>query len=479
MNRIASFLLCAALISNVCEFSQAEDMKPLQAGAATSNITPPLGEMIVGGWKPIPARHIHDELHARCLVLDDGTTRIAIVLCDNVGIPAEIFDEAKALIEEATGIPASHQLLAATHTHSATTARGKSKLIREQEYTSYQKFLVQRIADGVVRATNNLEPAEIGWGSVDEPTEVFNRRWYMKDAAHLTNPFGGIDQVRMNPPRGSAALDRPAGPVDPEVSFLSVRSVEGKPIALLANYSLHYVGGVRSGDVSADYFGYFAKFIAENLNADDQTPAFVGMLSNGTSGDVNNIDFAAKNPPRYGPYEKMQEVARKVADKVTEAHKTIEFHRQVPLDAQLTHLPLKARKPTPEMLKHFEQIKAKAKGDPAGHVREQIYAARIENIQKAPDEVSVPLQVLRIGDLGITAIPFETFTETGLEIKSRSPFDDAFTIELANGSFGYLPTPEQHRLGGYETWLGTNFVEENASRKIVDQLLKMSNALQK
>ncbi|MEW4452247.1 neutral/alkaline non-lysosomal ceramidase N-terminal domain-containing protein [Bremerella sp. JC817] len=479
MNRISSLLICAALISNVCAFSQAEDVKSLQAGAATSNITPPLGEMIVGGWKPIPARHIHDELYARCLVLDDGKTRIAIVLCDNVGIPAEIFDEAKALIEEATGILASHQLLAATHTHSATTARGKSKLIRDQEYSSYQKFLVQRIADGVVRATNNLEPAEIGWGSVEEPTEVFNRRWYMKDAAHLTNPFGGIDQVRMNPPRGSAALDRPAGPVDPEVSFLSVRSVEGKPIALLANYSLHYVGGVRSGDVSADYFGYFAKFIAESLHAQDQSPAFVGMLSNGTSGDVNNIDFAAKNPPRYAPYEKMQEVARKVADKVAAAHETIAFHRQVPLDAQLTHLPLKARKPTPEMLKHFEQIKAKAEGDPAGHIREQIYAARIENIQKAPDEVSVPLQVLRIGDLGITAIPFETFTETGLEIKSRSPFGDAFTIELANGSFGYLPTPEQHRLGGYETWLGTNFVEENASRKIVDQLLKMSNALQK
>jgi len=452
--------------------------KQLLAGAATSNITPPLGELIVGGWQPIPAKHIHDELHARCLVLDDGSTRIAIVLCDNVGIPEEVFDNAKSLVEEATGIPASHQLMAATHTHSATTARGKSKMIRDNKLTEYQAFLTQRIADGVQRAVNQLEPAQIGWGRAEEPSEVFNRRWFMTDAAHLTNPFGGVDRVRMNPPRGNRALDRQAGPVDPEICFLSVQSQYGRPIALLANYSLHYVGGVPGGDVSADYFGYFAQKIERKLNATDQQPAFVGILSNGTSGDVNNIDFTQKSPKRYASYEKMQEVAEKVASKVAEAHAQIEFQPWVPVAAAATKLPLQARKPTPEMRKHFEEVAARSKDDSAGHRRETIYASRIQKLDDAPDVVEVPLQVLKIGGLGISAIPFETFAETGLEIKDRSPFMEAFTIELANGSFGYLPTPEQHRLGGYETWLGTNFVEEKASTKIVESLMKLSNSLQ-
>ncbi|MEO2008082.1 MAG: hypothetical protein ABGX22_05275, partial [Pirellulaceae bacterium] len=52
-----------------------------------------------------------------------------------------------------------------------------------------------------------------------------------------------------------------------------------------------------------------------------------------------------------------------------------------------------------------------------------------------------------------------------------------FTIELANGSYGYLPTPRQHRLGGYETWLGTNFVEFDASIKIVNSILGMFDEL--
>ena len=75
--------------------------------------------------------------------------------------------------------------------------------------------------------------------------------------------------------------------------------------------------------------------------------------------------------------------------------------------------------------------------------------------------------------MGIAAIPFEVFTEIGLEIKDRSRLEKTFTIELANGGFGYLPSPEQHELGGYETWLGTNVVEKQASRKIVERILEL------
>ncbi len=292
--------------------SLAEDAGPVfRAGAATSNITPPLGELIVGGWQPVPATYIHDELYARCLVLDDGTTKLAIVLCDNVGIPQEVFDLAKDEIHRATGLPHSHSLMASTHTHSATTARGACKVIRDTDLTEYQKFVARRIADGVRRAIHQLRPARIGWGAVDEPSEVFNRRWFVDDAALLANPFGGVDRVRMNPPRGHAALDRPAGPTDPQISFVSVQSRDGRPIALLANYSLHYVGGVPAGDVSADYFGCFARAIEKELGATDQSPPFVGMLSNGTSGDVNNIDFTRKDTPRYRSYEKMRRWPRR------------------------------------------------------------------------------------------------------------------------------------------------------------------------
>ena len=89
------------------------------------------------------------------------------------------------------------------------------------------------------------------------------------------------------------------------------------------------------------------------------------------------------------------------------------------------------------------------------------------------------IQAIRIGDLAVCGFPFETFVETGLDLKKRSPFPRTMVIGLANGRHGYLPTPEQHQLGGYETWLGTNVVQEDASVILTDNLLEMLGDLKK
>lgn len=476
---------CFALLVGGSELLAQRDARPtdkakaprvIQAGAATSNITPPLGEPIVGGWKPMEATHVHDELHARCLVLDDGQTRLAIVVCDNVGIPREVYDAAKQIIHEKTGIPKEHQLMSADHTHSATTARGAHRLVPDKTLSDYQQFVVMRIADGVRRALNNLEPARIGWGSGNEPTSVFNRRWYMKPGTPVPNPFGGEDRVRMNPGRRNPNVTKPAGPTDPEVAFLSIQSTDGRPIALLANYSLHYVGGVPRGTVSADYFAVFTDRIQQLFGADRLDPPFVGIMSNGTSGDVNNIDVLGDSP-RLPPYEKMRQVAEVVAQTVFKAHQKIEFHDWVELGAAQEELTLAVRKPTEEQLAYFQKVLKKPDDAKPYHIREKIYAQRTMQLHESPDQISVILQTFRIGDLGIATIPFEVFAEIGLEIKEKSPFGRTFTISLANGSYGYLPSERQHALGGYETWLGTNCVEIQAAPKIVRTLLSMFGRL--
>ncbi|MFN3486156.1 MAG: hypothetical protein ACK44W_11830, partial [Planctomycetota bacterium] len=202
------------------------ETRALRAGAATSNITPLLGEPIVGGWDSPPAEHIHDELHARCLALEDGRTRILFVVCDNVGVGREVFDEARGLIERETGIPGSHVLMSSTHTHSAASARSRGP-VGGGPLSDYARFLARRIADGARRALNNLEPARLAGGSVQAPEHLFNRRYFMKPGTPLPNPFGGEDRVLMNPGVGNPNVERPAGPVDPELVFLSVRARDG------------------------------------------------------------------------------------------------------------------------------------------------------------------------------------------------------------------------------------------------------------
>ncbi|MBM3875764.1 MAG: hypothetical protein FJ386_03480 [Verrucomicrobia bacterium] len=474
-NRIRSIALAIVSISGIlCPTLEAAEPKArvFRAGAATSNITPAIGAGIVGGFTVPASTHIHDELHARCLVLDDGQTKLAVAIIDSVSVNREVLDEAKRLASESTGIAPERMMMAATHTHSGPSARGASAFNFGQPLDDYQSFLARRIADGVRRAHNNLAPARIGWGTGELPQHVFNRRWHMKPGTKLVNPFGGEDKVMMNPGVGNTNLLAPAGPVDPGVTFLSVQSTNGRPISLLANYSLHYVGGVPGTHISADYFGVFCDRIQQLLGADRLDPPFVGLLSNGTCADVNNINFRGPAVAR-APYEKMRLVADDLAHEVMRSLKTVQHRDWVGLKSAQSELALKVRKPSPELVARSKDVLARPKTVSPIHRHEETYAQRALQMGEWPDEVSVVLQAFRIGELAVAAIPFETFAETGLELKATSPFKPTFTIELANGGYGYLPTPEQHELGGYETWLGTSRVEKDATRKIVAKLLEL------
>ena len=440
-----------------------------RAGAAKVDITPKVWPVqLVGSFHERLADKAHDPLYARAVVCDDGQTRLAIVIVDNCLIGRNYLDQAKALATKRTKVRADRILVAATHTHSAPPGKDRRTNRDDAAHRAYFKQLVEGIAESIVLAEKNLAPAEMAHGVALVPEEIFNRRWHMKPGGIAVNPFGSPnDIVRMNPPKN--LIDRPAGPTDPEVHFISLRGTDGRPIALLANYSLHYVGGVPAGGVSADYFGVFAGLIEKALGKDD---GFIGLMSNGTSGDINNISFRVPRP-RQKLMQRMNEVAQLVADRVLAAHKTVRFRKDISLAMEQTELTLKNRQPTAKEIAYAKAVLAGTAPKPLSGLAEA-YAHRTLRLADGPREEKIILQALRLGEVGITSIPCEVLCEIGLTLKARSPLPQAtFTIELANGHNGYLPTPRQHALGGYETWMGTCTLEITASIKIEKALLAM------
>ena len=467
------FLILIGLLSKTLNNAQAAGA--LKAGAAKVDITPKKWPvLLVGSFSERGATKAFDPLHVRALVLDDGDTRVAMVVVDNCLIPREVMDEAKRRATKASGIPANRIMISATHTHSAPAAKSSTAI----GYTASPDYLNQMqdgIAEAIRLSVKRLQLAEIGWGVVQAPKHVFNRRWFVAREAMTMNPFGNTnDIVKMNPGRRPGWLKKPAAPTDPDVSFLSVRSRKGEPIALFANYALHYVGRVPQGGVSADYFGRFARMIHQRMGGGDE---FVAIMSNGTSGDINNINFL--NPwPRRDYFEQQDIVADYVATKVMEGLPTVKYRRRVPIEMVQRELSIKNRKPTPERLAQSRAFLAEP--DPKKlPPRAKAYAQWSIDLHNMPVAEDVIVQAIRVGDVGITAIPCEVLVEIGLELKEKSPLKTGFTVELANGHYGYLPTPRQHKLGGYETWLGTCRLEKTASVKITKTLLEMLNEVAK
>lgn len=463
----------ALLFAALCwvRLTSAADKPALRAGAAAVDITPkefPLN--MPGGFSANLATNAHDPLHARALVLDDGATTLAMVVVDNLGASPELIEEAKELAAQRTKIPRDRMLVASTHTHSAPSSNTKTG---PAPAVAYRKVILEGIAEAIVRAHAALRPAAVGAAAHPLPDEVFNRRWFLKPGKMPPNPYGQLDTVKMNPGTSPDVLDRPAGPTDPAVTILSVQDTRRRPLALFANYSLHYVGGMPPAQVSADYFGEFARVMPSRFRADTN---FVAMLSNGTSGDINNIPFGVNRPPRE-PFEQIRLVAAKTADAAWHAGRKIEKYQP---DARLgmvqREVTLKYRRPTAEQLaaaRKVVAVKDPAEKEKLPRLAENYARSTIAAAERTEDTLTVKLQAIRIGDFAVCGIPFETFVEIGLDLKKRSPFPQTMVIGLANGRHGYLPTPEQHKLGGYETWLGTNVVQEDTSVILTKHLLEM------
>ena len=464
--RFSRALLWAASISLIVLLfeneSQAASSRGLfRVGACAIDITPQKFPVIVNAmFTERSADRAHDPLHARCLVLDDGASRLAIAVVDTCMLPRELLDHAKELARQSTGIRPDRMLISATHTHSAPSAM---TCLGSRADPDYAQFLPGRIAEGIAQAAQNLAPARIGWTVVDDFEHTHNRRWIFRSDKIGTDPFGDRTvRANMHPGHQNPDAIGPSGPVDPALTIVSVQSTAGRPIALLANYSMHYYG---SPLLSADYYGRFADKIGKMIGADSGDPPFVGIMSQGTSGDLMWMDYG-KPRQEIGYDAYAEEIARIAA----EACKSIAYRPWAPLMMREAKLTLSFRLADERRLDWARKIVAGLNGRLPQSLPE-IYAQEQLFIQDRPS-AELKLQALRIGDLGITAIPNEVFAITGLKIKAQSPLQPTFNVELANGAEGYIPPPEQHQLGGYTTWPArTAGLEAQAEPRIVETVL--------
>ncbi len=465
--------LLVLLLAIVASTVFGQDAKVFRAGAAKLDITPPLGCSLAGHMADRRATYVHDALHARSLVMDDGSTKVAIVVCDVIAIAQKDVSEAKRLIAEQTGIPPECVLIAATHTHTGPTPVPCFQSDPDPEYLD---FLVTRIADSVRCAVNNLRPARVGWGLGREERMVFNRRYFMKSGT-APDPWGRTDdQVKMNPGYENPNVVKPAGPTDPDVSILAVQDTDGYPIAVLGNYTLHYVGGGNGLEISADYFGRWCRIVEQSWGKQDETkPPCVAMLTNGCSGNINNVDIHQKVVQSY-PYEQMNRVAQTVADETMRVLEQIQYRDTVPLCGIQETVDLGIRIPSPAEVQEAQEILKKAGPELKG--LPEIYARETVLMAEKPNRISTTVQAIRIGDAAIATFPGEAFVELGLEIKQKSPFESTFCIELANDYVGYIPTEEAYELGGYETWRARSSpLQPGSAEKLVTAGLALLNVV--
>lgn len=447
------------------------------AGAASVDITPPLGTRINGDFISHFAHTIHDKLYSKALAFKSGEETVVMVVVDICYMQDDFLRPIRKEVNQKTGIPEKNVLFSCTHTHSAGAV---ADLLLGGADLPYTRKLPALIVNSVLASLDKLVPAKIAYGSVDVPEHIVCRRYFMRDDYKAYNPVTGkSDAVKTNPFGAEDQIIEPVAKMDTQLSYLAVKDTDDQWISLFANYSLHYVGDFESGTISADYFGEFASQTKSILKAGDD---FVGILSNGTSGEANIWDFLNNGRYPKGNFEKSKLIAKDLAEKIAESIKDLAWDHEFAISAEYEELHLQVRKPSQHELEEARKVVNESNYENItivdNDVLRRIYAREQVLLNAGEEKEVLPLQAIKIGNGVIGSLAGEFFAETGLWLKQNSPVKNYFSIGLANGCVGYVPPAHEIERGGYETWrCRTSKLEKGSEAIVRTALLNLINKI--
>lgn len=409
----------------------------LRVGAASVSITPDPGTPMAGYYSARAAEGVDDGLFAKAVVVEQDGAKVALVVCDLISMPRQIAEDARRLIEKAIGLPPTHVMVSATHTHTGPSLPTGSSRDPSEEggadlAKQYVHTLPELIARSVSEAEAGLRPARISVAVGREERLSFNRRFFMKDGS-----------VGWNPGKKNPDIVKPVGPIDPEVPVVYFETTDGTPIATYVNFAMHLdtVGGRR---VSADY-----PFTLASTLAKLKGPEMVTLFSIGCAGDINHIDVSNATP-QQGPAE-ARRIGTVLAGEVLKTYTRLQPVETTAPRARSEVLPLTLASIRREDVEPARRTAVRF-GKDAPTFLERVGAYKVLDVdarQGRPLEAEV--QVIALGpDLAFVALPGEIFVELGQVVKQNSPYRHTIIAELANGSVGYIPTRQAFEQGNYE-----------------------------
>ncbi len=433
----------------------------LRVGVAEVSITPPPGIPMAGYYAERGAQGVHDDLHAKAIVLECAAARAALVVLDLITTPRQLVEDARREIDKISRVGGGNVMISATHTHTGPVLDpggrfgGNSALVKD-----YRAGLPGRIAEAVRLAETRLTPALAFAARGREDSIAFNRRFHMKDGS-----------VGWNPGKRNPNILKAAGPIDPDVPIVYFGTANGKPLATYVNYAVH-LDNIGEPQISADM-----PFTLGQALAGFKGPEMITVWTAGCCGDVNHIDVHWAEPqrgfanaarigtilaaevlrcwPKLRPVEPTSlRVKKTIVDLALPELKSDEIEKARAIAARLEDT--KAARPSfPEMVRAFKVVDVAArKGEPQ----------------------HVEVQVIALGsEIAWVSLPGEIFVELGLAIKQDSPFPQTIIAELANGAIGYIPSRRAYAQGNYE--VESARCAAGSGERLVDAAVRLLNEL--
>lgn len=431
----------AFLVSLIVAASGSALADELRVGAASVDITPPIGTPMAGYYAERLSQGVHDPLFAKAIVLERGGKKAALVALDLISTPMTLVEEARREIEKSTGIKGLDVMISATHAHTGPVLQGQGA--RANAFggdnplaVAYSRGLPAKIAESVRLADQALQPSKVSAGHGQESAISFNRRFHMTDGT-----------VGWNPGKNNPKILKPAGTIDPDVAVVYFEALDRNrtPLATYVNHAVHLdnVGGMEfSGDMPATIADLLGRY---------KGPGMVTFYTSGCCGDINHIDVRWAEAQRG--HENAARMGVILAAEVLKTWPRLQVQDPGALLVKSAKVKLPLAKISSEEVETARAVIARldAKGTPPAF-QEQVQAFKVLDVEARRGEpIEVEVQVVALGDkIAWVSLPGEIFVELGLAIKQDSPYPYTIIAELANGTIGYIPSRRAYAQGNYE-----------------------------
>ncbi len=440
----------------------------LRVGAASVDITPPVGTPMAGYYAERLSKGVHDPLFAKAIVLEVGGKKAALVALDLISTPMAMVEAARREVEKATGIDGRDVMISATHAHTgpvlqAGGARSHAFGGDNPLALAYGEALPAKIAEGVRLADRALRPAKVAVGHGQESAISFNRRFHMVDGT-----------VGWNPGKKNPKILKAAGTIDPDVAVVYFESVDKDPTPLVTyvNHAVHLdnVGGMEfSADMPATIADLLGRFKGREM---------VTLYTSGCCGDINHIDVRWAEPQKG--HENASRMGVILAAEVLKTWPRLKVESPGALRVKSSKVKLPLAKITPEDVETARAVldRLDGKSKPPAFL-EQVRAFKVLDVEARRGEpIEVEVQVVALGDsIAWVSLPGEIFVELGLAIKQDSPFPHTIIAELANGAIGYIPSRRAYAQGNYEVISAR--CAEGSGEILVDAAVKLLKEMHK
>ncbi len=463
------------------------------------------------------ASQVNDSLYVKALVLNSGSKSAVIISIDAIAIGGigsigeDYFSNVRTQIQKELNIEATNIMINATHVH------GAGYMVNED--------VEARTIQAVKMAWKNLVPVNIGVGAGYEDRISENRRLKLKNGKEWT-----IRHANPLPPEEEVVG---IGPVDPEIGILRLDRKNGKPLAVVFNFTCHPYQGIPGKTTTADFPGFASEVIEENLSN-----GAISIFIQGFSGDISTVLYKDVNSPRdaeilgkmlgFSAMEAINEIQTGKGGDLNVISEVIKLPRRTDLPERIesqkaeeakllqslraTSLNMKTFIPLyikynlneeypsyyshrylhDEMIgrndlkmldvenrrnldKYLSNIYAM---ESLARIQENVFYLRKFNelnIAAGEATIDVEIQAMRIGKFVLVAFPAEVSVQVGLNIKEKSPYEFTFAAGFTNGYIHYAPTAEQFDGDAYEDtncFLAPEW-QEIYEKKVIDLLNKL------